>query len=75
MGFSKTGWSLFIIAADRNPRLPAVIHDHVYIDRPATNLAVLDVFLISARSIDQHDNSLSAIRTTDFNFVLQAHSV
>lgn len=64
---------LFVVAAGRNPRLPAVIQGYVYVDRPATHLAVLDVFLISGRAIDQQDDALSAVRTFDFNFILQAH--
>jgi hypothetical protein len=62
--------ALLVIATHFDLRQTFFIDGNVTIYRPATNLAVLDVFLGTGRAVDQQGDPLSAIRTVNFYFVL-----
>jgi len=66
--------ALLVFAPHFDLRIIVFIDRNDNIHRPATNLAVLDVFLSTGRAVDQQDDPLSAIRTFDFYFVLKAHA-
>jgi sulfite exporter TauE/SafE len=68
---SNSGQStLLVITPHFNLWQTSFIDRNVKVYRPATNLAVLDVFLGTSRAVNKQDDPLAAIRTFNFDFVL-----
>ena len=56
-------WSLFVFVPCRYGRVTVDINGDTQNERPTTHLAILDIFLVAQRMIDDNADRLTAIRT------------